>query len=299
MATVLGYIGLGVMGSPMAANLLRAGHEVFVYDVDPAPVLELVNRFEGAKPSESPAEVARQADVVFLCLPNSPQVREVILEGVSPVAAGLSTGKIVVDMSTISPAQARDIALEVNHYGAVMLDAPVSGGVEGAEQGTLTIMVGGPAEIFKEVKHLLAVLGKQITLVGDSGAGQITKACNQVIVALSLAAVGEALILARKAGADPVKVAAAMQGGAADSFALRTRASRMLEGEFKAGFKSSYHLKDLDIVLDTAREYGAVLPLSHLVREMYSAMVQNKRGDLDNCAIILVPEELSGVVRDG
>lgn len=295
MSKVLGFIGLGTMGKPMTKNLLRAGYQVVVHSRSPGPVDEVVKEFDDAEAVGSPKEVAERADVVMSCVPDSPDVKKIVLEDENPILEGISQGKVYIDMSTISPVVTRQIAEKIRGQGAQMLDAPVSGGEEGAIEGTLSIMVGGSEDVFEDNLEILDVMGNKVTYVGENGAGQIAKASNQIVVALSLGAVGEALVLAEKAGVDPERVAEAIKGGAADCWALNARAGKILKGEYEPGFKSSYHYKDLGIILETAREYGSTLPLSHLVHEMFGAMQQKGLGDYDHSGIAAIIRDLSGI----
>lgn len=287
----IGFIGLGIMGKPMARNLLRAGYPLVVHNRSREPVKELVS--EGAEEAFSPKEVAQRSDVVITMLPDSPDVEKVIL-GENGVIEGVREGMTVIDMSTISPVVTRRIAEKLREKGVEMLDAPVSGGEEGAINATLSIMVGGKKEVFEKHRDIFETLGRNVVHVGENGAGQIAKACNQIIVAGTLEIVSEALMLASKAGVDPEKVVKAITGGAADCWALRARAPKMLKHDFKPGFKSSYHLKDLRIAVSTASEYGAVLPVTHMLHEMFKSMVQKKRGDYDHSGIATIIEDLSG-----
>lgn len=295
MPKKLGFIGLGTMGKPMTKNLLEAGYEVVVQSRSSEPVDEVTEEFDNAEAASSPKEVAEKADVFMSCVPDSPDVKKIVAEGDNCILEGISKGKVYIDMSTISPVVTREIAEEIEEKGAHMLDAPISGGEEGAINGTLSIMVGGEEEVFDDNLEMLQVMGNKVTYVGENGAGQIAKASNQVVVALSLGAVGEALVLAEKAGVDPERVAEAIKGGAADCWALNARSSKMLEGEYEPGFKSSYHYKDLGIIMDTAREYGSILPLSHLVHELFGSMQQKGRGDMDHSGIASIIRDLSGM----
>jgi len=294
----LGFIGLGTMGKPMTKNLLRADYEVIVHSRSPGPIEEVVEEFEGAISAPSPRDVAEEADVIMSCVPDSPDVKKIVLEGENPIIEGLGSGKVYIDMSTISPVVTRSIAEKIQEKGSQMLDAPISGGEEGAIEGTLSIMVGGEEDVFKANLEILEVMGDKVTYVGENGAGQIAKACNQIVVALSLGAVGEALVLAEKAGVDPERVAEAIKGGAADCWALNERSRKMLESEYEPGFKSSYHYKDLGIIMDTAREYGSILPLSHLVHELFGSMVQKGRGGYDHSGIASIIRDLSGEKKE-
>ncbi|RME89224.1 MAG: 2-hydroxy-3-oxopropionate reductase [Anaerolineae bacterium] len=288
----VGYIGLGLMGKPMARNILKAGFPLVVHNRSRAAVDELAA--EGARPAFSPAEVAAQVDVVFTNLPDSPDV-ELVALGEKGIIEGAHEGLIFVDNSTIKPATARHIAAELGKVGVQCLDAPVSGGDIGAQKGTLTIMVGGPAEALEKVMPVLQAIGKSITHVGETGAGQIAKACNQIMVAAQMVAMGELLILAQKAGADPRKVVQAIRGGAAQCWTLDVKPPRLFEGNRAPGFKAYMQAKDLAIVLDTAREYGVPLPATAENAQLFHAMLQMGMGDLDNSAVIGVIERLAGV----
>jgi 2-hydroxy-3-oxopropionate reductase len=288
----VGYIGLGLMGSAMARNLLKAGFPLVVHNRSRAMVNELVR--DGATEAFSPAEVAAQVDVVFTNLPDSPDVETVAL-GPDGVKSGAHPGLIFVDNSTIKPETARTVSAELANVGVLALDAPVSGGQVGAQQGTLVFMVGGPAEAFERVVPLFRAMGKAWTLVGDSGAGQIAKACNQIMVAAQMAAMGELLVFAQKCGVDPFKVAEAIRGGAASCWTLDNKPARLAEGVRTPGFKAYMQLKDLNIVLDTGETYAAPLPLSAITRELFAEMVAAGEGELDNSALLGVLERQAGV----
>ena len=287
----IGYIGLGLMGKSMARNILKAGYPLVVHNRSQLVVDELCG--EGAKRATTPAEVAEQVDVIFTNLPDSPDVEEVAL-GTKGIIEGAKPGTIFVDNSTIKPASARLIARKLGKKGVLSLDAPVSGGDIGARDGTLTIMVGGPREALDKVMPILEVLGKKITLVGDSGAGQIAKAANQIMVAAQMVAMGELLIFAQQAGADPVKVVDAIKSGAAQCWTLDVKPQRLFNGNREPGFKSYMMAKDLNIIMDSSREYGVPLPASAENSQIFNAMVQMGFGDLDNSAVIEVIETLSG-----
>ena len=287
----VGYIGLGLMGKPIARNILRAGYPLVVHNRSQASVNELVG--EGAIPAENPAQVARQVDVIFTNLPDSPDVEKVAL-GKGGVIDGAHEGLIFVDNSTIKPATARIIADKLGKVGVACLDAPVSGGDIGAKKGTLAIMVGGPKGAFETVLPIFDSMGKTITHVGESGAGQIAKAANQIMVAAQMVAMGELLIFAQKAGADPVKVVTAIQGGAAQCWALDNKPQRLFDGIREPGFKAYMQSKDLNIVIDTAREYGIPLPLTAITNQLFSSMLEVGMGENDNSAVIGVIEKLSG-----
>jgi 2-hydroxy-3-oxopropionate reductase len=296
MTVRIGFIGLGIMGRPMALKLLAAGHPLAVYARRPEALPPLTEA--GAEVCDSPAAVARAAGVLFTMLSDSPDVEEVILglESGDPraVIAGIRPGSIVVDMSTISPATARRIAAQVEAAGASMLDSPVSGGDIGARDGTLSIMVGGPSAAFERIKPLLEVMGKNIVHVGASGAGQICKACNQIVVGQTIAGVGEALLLAEAAGVDGAKVREALLGGFAGSRILEVHGRRMLDAEYDPGFKAALHQKDMRIVQETAHELGLGLPGSALVTQLLNALVGQGDGDLDSAALHLAQRRLNG-----
>jgi 2-hydroxy-3-oxopropionate reductase len=286
----VGYIGLGLMGKPMARNILKAGYPLVVHNRSRESVNELVA--EGAEEAFSPAEVASQVDVVFTNLPDSPDV-ELVALGEDGIIEGAHEGLIFVDNSTIKPASARRIAEKLAEKGVLSLDAPVSGGDIGAQQGTLAIMVGGPGEALEKVRPIFEVIGKTITHVGGTGAGQIAKAANQVMVAAQMVAMGELLILAKKSGADPEKVIAAIQGGAAQCWTLDVKPERLFDGNRQPGFKAYMQAKDLGIVMDTAREYGVPLPAAAVHTQLFNAMLQMGMEELDNSAIIGVIESLA------
>jgi 2-hydroxy-3-oxopropionate reductase len=287
----VGYIGLGLMGKPMARNILKAGFPVVVHNRSRAAVDELTAL--GAKPASTPAEVAAQVDVIFTNLPDSPDVEKVAL-GENGIIDGSHEGLIFVDNSTIKPATARHIAACLAKRGVRFLDAPVSGGKIGAEQGTLTIMVGGSADVLEEVRPILEAIGKTITHVGDTGAGQIAKAANQIMVAAQMVAMGELLIFAQKAGADPRKVVEAIRGGAAQCWTLDVKPQRLFAGNRTAQFKAFMQSKDMSIIMETAQEYGIPLPSASLHAQLFKAMVQTGMGELDNSAIIGIIEMLAG-----
>ncbi|HPC05300.1 MAG TPA: NAD(P)-binding domain-containing protein [Anaerolineaceae bacterium] len=286
----IGYIGLGIMGKSMARNILKKGFDLVVFNRSQAAVQELVG--EGAAAAESPADVANQVDVVFTNLPDSPDVEKVVL-GEGGILQGAHPGLIFVDNSTIKPATARKIAGRLAEVGVQSLDAPVSGGDIGARNGTLTIMVGGPADALEKVIPIFMAMGKTVTHVGDSGAGQIAKAANQIMVAAQMVAMGELLVFAQKAGADPRKVVDAIKGGAAQCWTLDVKPPRLFSGNRQPGFKAAMQLKDMKIIQDTAAEYGIVLPSATLDTQLYEAMLQNGMGLMDNSAVIEMIEKLS------
>ena len=287
----VGYIGLGLMGKSIARNILKAGFPLVVHNRSQAAVEELVS--EGARAAASPAQVAEQVDVVFTNLPDTPDV-EAVAMGAGGILEGAKPGLIFVDNSTIKPATARRIAEVLGEKGMLCLDAPVSGGDIGARQGTLAIMVGGPAEALEKVRPVFQAMGKTVTHVGEAGAGQIAKAANQIMVAAQMVAMGELLIFARKAGADPQKVVEAIRGGAAQCWTLDVKPPRLFAGNRAPGFKAYMQAKDLGIVLDTARQYGIPLPAAATHAQLFQAMLQMGMADLDNSAVIGVIEALAG-----
>jgi 2-hydroxy-3-oxopropionate reductase len=288
----IGYIGLGLMGKSIARNILKAGFPVVVHNRSRAAVDELAA--EGAIAAFSPAEVAAQTDVVFTNLPDSPDV-ELVALGPNGIIESARPGLICVDNSTIKPASARHIAEVLGEKGVQCLDAPVSGGDIGARNATLAIMVGGPADAVAAVMPIFQAMGKTITHVGEAGAGQITKACNQIMVAAQMVAMGELLIFARKAGADPQKVVEAIKGGAAQCWSLDVKPPRLFAGNRAPGFKAYMQAKDLNIVVETARQYGIPLPSAATDAQLFNAMLQMGMAEFDNSAIIGVIEALAGV----
>ena len=286
----VGYIGLGLMGKSMAGNIMKAGFPLVVHNRSREVVEEL--QAEGAKTAKSPAEVAEQVDVVFTNLPDSPDV-ELVTLGPGGIIEGAHQGLIFVDNSTIKPGTARHIAERMGKKGVLCLDAPVSGGDIGAQQGTLAIMVGGPIQALEQVRPILESMGKTITHVGDTGAGQIAKAANQIMVAAQMVAMGELLIFARKSGADPQKVVEAIQGGAAQCWTLDVKPERLFAGNRSPGFKAYMQAKDLGIVLDTAREYGIPLVSAAVHNQLYNSMLEMGLAEQDNSAVIGVLESLA------
>lgn len=288
----LGYIGLGTMGKPMARNLMKAGHTLTVYNRSRAAMDELAA--EGARLAGSPSEVAQASEVVFTNLPDSPDVEAVAL-GRNGVLEGAHPRLIFVDHSTIRPETARVIAGRLGERGVPSLDAPVSGGDVGAREATLAIMVGGPQEAFDQVLPLLHAVGKRILWVGDSGAGQVAKACNQIMVAAQMVAMSELLVFAHKAGVDPWRVVEAIRGGAAQCWALDVKPPRLQAGNRQPGFKAHLQRKDMAIVLEAARAYGVPLPAAGVHAQLYEAMLHLGMQDLDNSAVLGVLEVLAGV----
>lgn len=296
MSRNVGFVGLGIMGAPMAGHLRSAGHKLFVHDVNPAPQ-HLVDA--GVTVCASAEEVARRADVLIIMVPDTPHV-EAVLFGEKGVAAAYQAagtaatqGKVVVDMSSISPIATKQFALRINGLGAAYLDAPVSGGEVGAKAASLTIMAGGPAEVFENVRPLFELMGKNITLVGGNGDGQTTKVANQIIVALNIQAVSEALLFASKAGADPAKVREALMGGFAASRILEVHGERMIKRTFEPGFRIALHQKDLNLALQGAKALGVSLPNTSTAQELFNACAANGLGGLDHSALCRAIEIMS------
>jgi len=288
----VGYIGLGLMGKSIARNILKAGFPLVVHNRSRAAVDELAA--EGATPAFTPAEVAAQVDVVFTNLPDTPDV-ELVALGKDGIIEGAHEGLIFVDNSTIKPAAARTIATKLAEKGVLALDAPVSGGDIGARDGTLTIMVGGDAAALEEVMPVFQAMGKTITHVGEAGAGQVAKACNQIMVAAQMVAMGELLIFSKKAGVDPQKVVDAIKAGAAQCWTLDVKPPRLFSGNRQPGFKAYMMEKDLGIILESAREYGVPLPATAENTQLFNAMLQMGMAELDNSAVIGVIEKLAGI----
>jgi len=288
----VGYIGLGLMGKSIARNILKAGFVVVVHNRSQASVDELVS--EGAVRAGSPKEVAEQVDVVFTNLPDSPDVEKVVL-GENGIIEGVHDGLILVDNSTIKPAAARMIAEKLSAKGMFALDAPVSGGDIGAKNGTLTIMIGGDASALEKVMPVLQAMGKTITHVGEAGAGQVAKAANQIMVAAQMVAMGELLVFSKKAGVDPRKVVEAIKAGAAQCWTLDVKPPRLFDGNRNPGFKAYMQLKDLRIVLDTAKEYEIPVTGTKVNTDLFQQMIDSNMGELDNSAVVGVIEKLAGV----
>ena len=278
----LGFIGLGIMGAPMAAHLIKAGHEVFLSTRSKVPAQLLVDK---AQSCASAQEVAQKADIIFMMLPDTPDVAAVLF-GDNGVASGLTSGKTVVDMSSISPMDTKEFAQKINALGCDYLDAPVSGGEVGAKAASLTIMIGGPEATFDKVKPLFELMGKNITLVGGNGDGQTCKVANQIIVALNIAAVGEALLFASKAGADPAKVRQALMGGFAASRILEVHGERMIKRTFAPGFRIGLHQKDLNLALQGAKALGVALPQTASAAQLMQVCAANGMQDLDHSALV-------------
>ncbi|HET6845829.1 MAG TPA: NAD(P)-binding domain-containing protein [Anaerolineales bacterium] len=286
----VGYIGLGLMGKSIARNILKAGFPVFVHNRSQAAVQELVS--EGARPGSTPAVVAGLVDVIFTNLPDSDDVEKVVL-GPKGIVEGAHDGLIHIDNSTIKPAAARHIAERLATRGVMSLDAPVSGGDIGAREGTLTVMVGGPAIALERAMPVLKAMSKTVTHVGDAGAGQVAKAANQIMVAAQMVAMAELLMFARKAGVDPAKVVEAIKGGAAQCWTLDVKPPRLFIGNRAPGFKAHMQLKDLRIIMDTARQFGIALPTTGENVRLYERMIEMGMGELDNSAVLGVIEAMN------
>jgi len=288
--TELGFIGLGIMGKPMASHLVKAGHTVHVCDLVQESVRHLCQL--GGKACSCCREIAQRSDIIFIMVPDTPDV-EVVLFGAEGVAEGLKPGAIVVDMSSISPIATKEFAKRLAGMGVKMLDAPVSGGQVGAENATLSIMVGGPLDVFNQIKPYFELMGKNIVHIGDHGDGQTCKVANQIVVALTIEAVGEALLFASKAGADPAKVRAALLGGFAQSRILELHGERMIKHHFNPGFRIRLHQKDLNLALEAARSMGLSLPNTSLAQELFNAVAAQGGSDLDHSAMVLALEKLA------
>jgi 2-hydroxy-3-oxopropionate reductase len=285
----LGFIGLGIMGSPMASHLVNAGHQVFINTRSKVPeILES----SAAIQCDSPKEVASKADIIFTMVPDTPDVEKVLF-GADGVAAGLTKGKIVVDMSSISPIATKEFAKKINELGCDYLDAPVSGGELGAKNASLSIMVGGEEKIFEKVKPVFELMGKNINLVGGNGDGQTAKVANQIIVALNIEAVAEALLFASKAGADPAKVRQALMGGFASSKILEVHGERMVKRTFDPGFRIELHQKDLNLALNSARSLGVSLPNTATAQELFNACSAHGGKAWDHSAMVRALEKLA------
>jgi 2-hydroxy-3-oxopropionate reductase len=288
MPEKVGFVGLGLMGRPMARNIMQAGYELTVHNRSRGKVEELAT--EGAEAAESPREVAENSGIVFTMLPGPPEVREVVL-GEDGLLRGAGEGSLLVDMSTSSPVLAKELARTAREQGVRMLDAPVSGGDVGATEGTLSIMVGGDEEYFVRAKPLFEAMGRTIVHVGGSGTGQTVKACNQVVVALTIEAVSEALVLGSQAGVDPAKVIEVLSGGLAGNSVMEVKAEKFLSRDFEPGGKVESHHKDLRIALEAGREHGVPLPVTALVEEMFEALMAKGRSDWDHSALVTLVEE--------
>jgi 2-hydroxy-3-oxopropionate reductase len=285
----VGFVGLGIMGRPMAAHLRAGGHELYVHDHKSAPPALIA---QGAVDCASGREVAQHAEIIITMVPDTPNVASALFDA-NGVAAGLSPGKIVVDMSSISPVETKQFARKIDDLGCQYLDAPVSGGEVGAKAASLTIMVGGPADAFARVKPLFELMGKNITLVGGNGDGQTCKVANQIIVALTIEAVGEALLFASKMGADPAKVRQALMGGFASSRILEVHGERMIKRTFDPGFRIELHQKDLGLALNAARQIGLALPNTATTQELFNACVAQGGKAWDHSGMVRVLELLA------
>lgn len=285
----IGFVGLGIMGNPMSGHLLIAGHKVICYDVFPKAIERVVAN--GAEAGASPKDVASKADVVISMVPDSPDVEAVYL-GENGVLAGAKPGTLLIDMSTISPVTAVAVAKAAAEKGCPMLDAPVSGGETGAQTAKLSIMVGGDPEVFERAVPIFELMGTP-TLCGESGAGQTVKACNQIQVAMNFIGLAEALVLGAKAGVQPEIIIKVLSAGYAQTRVMDARGPRMIKGDYAPGFRSRFHYKDLNIIREAAKAYGASLPASALAHELFTAMQANGWGDLDHSAVVKVIEKLS------
>ncbi len=292
MSINIGFIGPGIMGRPMALNLMKGGHPLWVYARRPAAAQSLVAA--GATACATAAEVARHADVIFTIVSDTPDVESVIF-GEQGIASQARPGTVIVDMSTISPTATKSFAERLAKQGIDMLDAPVSGGETGAINGTLSIMVGGKPQVFERVKPLFECMGKNIVHIGDNGAGQVAKACNQIVVAVTIEAVAEALTFARKNGADAAKVREALMGGFAGSKIMEVHGKRMLDNDFKPGFKVGLHQKDMRIVMETAHQLGVALPAAAMVTQHLNALMGTGDTDLDSAAVVKIIQRMSGM----
>ena len=288
----IGFIGLGIMGKPMVKNLMKAGYTLTVHDVNRAPVQEVVAL--GATPASSAKEVAEKCPLVILMLPNSPEVKQVVL-GKEGLLEGLAAGTIVIDMSSISPVVAREVGEVLAAKGVKFLDAPVSGGEPGAINATLSIMVGGEESVFEECKPILLAMGKAVVRVGGVGSGNVTKLANQIIVALNIAAMSEALVLGTKAGVQPELIYNAIRGGLAGSNVLEAKALRVMDGNFAPGFKIDLHVKDLANALEAARQFGVPLFLTSQVMEILKSLQIEGNGQKDHSGILLFYEKLAQI----
>jgi 2-hydroxy-3-oxopropionate reductase len=287
---IIGFIGLGIMGKPMARNLLKAGYSLVVHNRSRGPVDELSK--EGAQPATSSKEVAERSEIIITMLPDSPDV-ELVYAGERGIFSGVKSGNLLIDMSSISPVVARQLAAEAKRRDCNMVDAPVSGGEAGAIGASLSIMIGGKASAVGRAMPIFQALGKNIVHVGEAGAGQVTKAANQMVVGTTIAIVGEALVLAAKAGVDPAKVRQALLGGFAQSKILEAHGQRMLERNFRPGFRIRLHEKDMKIALATGSEFGVPLMVTGVVGQMMTAMKGMGNGDLDHSGLVKFVEELA------
>ena len=292
MKQKIGFIGLGIMGQHMSANLLKAGYMVVAYDILPRNLEKIVAL--GAEAGKSAADVARRSDLVISMVPDSPDVEQVAL-GKDGIIAAARPGLIYIDMSSILPGVANKVAETLSARGVRCLDAPVSGGETGAQNATLSIMVGGAIELLEEIRPVLETLGKTITHCGGNGAGQTVKACNQIQVAMNFIGMAEAFVLGAKAGVDPAVILKVLSGGYAQTRVMDVRGPRLIQGDFAPGFKSKFHLKDLNIILETARTLNVPLQAAPIAYALYQKLVEAGRGDLDHSAVITILEDMAGV----
>ena len=292
MKPKIGFIGLGIMGKHMSSHLIDAGYEVSVYDIRSGAVEELSAK--GAIACKNCSEAAADADVVISMVPDSPDVEKVAL-GESSILESARKGLIYIDMSTIAPGTAVKVAKVLAEKGVRCLDAPVSGGETGAKNAALSIMVGGPKDLFDEMMPIFETLGKTITLCGSNGAGQTVKACNQIQVALNFIGMAEAFVLGAKAGVDPAIILKVLSGGYAQTRVMDVRGPKIVKGEFEPGFKSKFHYKDLNIIMDTAKSLNVPLPATAVAHELYCALLASDRGDLDHSAVINIIEDLAKI----
>ena len=294
MSINIGLIGPGIMGRPMALNLIKGGHKLWAYARRPETLQPLVAA--GATTCATPSEVAKYTDIIFTIVSDTPDVEHIIF-GEHGLIHQARPGSVIVDMSTISPTATKAFAAKLAERGIEMLDAPVSGGETGAINGTLSIMVGGKTNVFERVKPLFECMGKNIVHIGGHGAGQVAKACNQIVVAVTIEAVAEALTFARKNGADPAKVREALMGGFAGSKIMEVHGKRMLDNDFKPGFKVGLHQKDMRIVMETAHQLGVALPAAAMVTQHLNALVGTGDSNLDSAAVVKVIERMSGMEK--
>jgi len=292
MKQKIGFIGLGIMGRHMASHLLEAGYPLFVYDINPGAVKELVQK--GATACSNCRELTAKSELVISMVPDSPDVEKVAL-GKEGILEAAREGLIYADMSTITPATAVHVAEELGKMGVSCVDAPVSGGETGARNASLSIMVGGPRELFDALLPIFQVMGKTVTYCGKNGAGQTVKACNQIQVALNLVGMAEAFVLGSKAGVDPAIILQVLSGGYAQTRVMDARGPKVIKGEFEPGFKSRFHYKDLNIIMDTAKKLNVPLPGTAIAHELFAALMATGRGELDHSAVINIIEDLAGV----
>jgi 2-hydroxy-3-oxopropionate reductase len=291
MTGKVGFVGLGIMGMPMARNLMAAGYDLVVYNRSRGKVDELAT--EGAVAAENLGEVADRSDTIITMLPGPPEVREVVA-GENGLLEGAGEGTLILDMSTSSPILARELADIAGEKGVGMLDAPVSGGDTGAEEGSLSIMAGGTEEDFRRARPLFEVMGDTVVHVGEHGAGQTVKACNQIVVALVMEAVSEALVLGSRAGVEPAKILEVLSGGLADNEVMRVKGEKFLSQDFTPGGKVKFHHKDLGIALAAAREYGAPLPVTAMVDQMFGSLIAKGKGEWDHSSLITLIQDWAG-----